>query len=227
MISFKLAIRELINDRRFSILFMLNLAIGLFGFISLDGFKRSFQTLLTERSKLMLSADLGLSVRRDFSDVELGKIRELSGEKAKIQESRLLYSMMSVSEGNASKLVEIKAIEASYPFYGYIDLKRQGRIDSKSVKADLFNNRSVWLAPELLQALGIKIGDTVRLGTLDFVVSDTVAEDTSMSWANTSFSPRVYISLKDLKASGLIQKGSTMWRRIYIKDASAARYRWA
>ena len=85
MISFKLAIRELINDRRFSILFMLNLAIGLFGFISLDGFKRSFQTLLTERSKLMLSADLGLSVRRDFSDVELGKIRELSGEKAKIQ----------------------------------------------------------------------------------------------------------------------------------------------
>ena len=57
----KLAFRELLNNRRFSLFFLFNLALGLAGFIALDSFKESLDNHLGQNSKAILGADIALT----------------------------------------------------------------------------------------------------------------------------------------------------------------------
>ena len=57
----KLALKELLNNRRFSIFFLFNLALGLAGFIALDSFKDSLDNHLGKNSQAILGADLALT----------------------------------------------------------------------------------------------------------------------------------------------------------------------
>ena len=58
---FRLAFKELLNHRRFSIFFILNLSLGLAGFIALDSFQVSLDRHLTRNSKSILGADISIS----------------------------------------------------------------------------------------------------------------------------------------------------------------------
>ncbi|MFW7379458.1 MAG: ABC transporter permease [Oligoflexus sp.] len=216
MTSFKLALRELKNHRRFSLLFIFNLAIGLFGFVSLDGFKRSFQSVLHERSRNMLTADLSVSARRPISEEERQIVRQVVGNEAKQQDVWVLFSMVSVPATQKSQLVELKAVEDTYPFYGSIQLKNQGPTTGSDRKAIIEQNR-VWLAPEIMIGLGVQVGDELKIGQTLFTIDDVIEDDTSMSWAGAAFAPRIYIGLDRLQDAGLVQEGSTIWRRIYYQ----------
>ena len=57
----KLALRELLNNRKFSLFFVFNLALGLVGFIALDSFKESLDDHLEQNSRAILGADIALS----------------------------------------------------------------------------------------------------------------------------------------------------------------------
>jgi putative ABC transport system permease protein len=214
--SLTLALRELRNNPRFALLFVLNLAVGLFGFVSLDGFKRSFQEVLYERSKAMLTADLSVSARRPISEAERQTIRQSLDMEVEQQDAMTLYSMALNPANEQSELVELKAIEDNYPFYGAITLRERGTITGKDPKP-LNDEPLVWLSPELLISLELKPGDTIKLGEIRFTVDDVIEDDTSMSWAGAAFAPRIYLSLNQLQKSGLVKPGSTIWRRIYFK----------
>jgi hypothetical protein len=62
-----LSLREIFNHRQFTILFSLNLSLGLSGFIALNSFRYSIEKSLSARSKIVLGADLGLSSRLPLS----------------------------------------------------------------------------------------------------------------------------------------------------------------
>ena len=53
----KLAFKELLNQRRFSIFFIVNLMLGLTGFLMLDSFKLSLHEYFAGRSKGILHGD--------------------------------------------------------------------------------------------------------------------------------------------------------------------------
>ena len=57
----KLALQELLNNQRFSLFFLFNLALGLAGFIALDSFKESLDVHLGKNSQAILGADLALT----------------------------------------------------------------------------------------------------------------------------------------------------------------------
>ena len=57
----KLALQELLNNRKFSLFFLFNLALGLAGFIALDSFKESLDVHLGKNSQAILGADIALS----------------------------------------------------------------------------------------------------------------------------------------------------------------------
>ena len=57
--------REIFNSRRFCLLFVLNLSLGLLGFIALDAFKVSLDQMLKANSKEFLSADISLATNHD------------------------------------------------------------------------------------------------------------------------------------------------------------------
>ncbi|MDX1778630.1 MAG: hypothetical protein R3339_07100, partial [Thermodesulfobacteriota bacterium] len=66
----KLALKELRNHRGFSLFFILNLTLGLVGFLILDSFRASLDHYFAGRSKAILTADIGIQSTRPFQDEE-------------------------------------------------------------------------------------------------------------------------------------------------------------
>ena len=70
----KLALTELLNNRRFSLFFLFNLALGLAGFIALDSFKESLEIHLGKNSQAILGADLALTSYVSIDDQTLDNL---------------------------------------------------------------------------------------------------------------------------------------------------------
>ena len=215
MILFKLVFKEFKNNPYFNLLFILNLSIGLAGFMALDIFKYSLDQSIKEKSKSILGADLSLSSRRALTEKERQIVFKEAG--GGVLETQVIETFsMAQSESHRSRLIHIKAVEKNFPFYGAVHLRNQGSI-SKTELSDLHEKKTVWVYPEILIQLQAKIGDSIFIGNKKFLITDAVEKDDSVSVsAGTGVAPRVYISLKNLKTAGLIQPGSLAWHtRLY------------
>jgi putative ABC transport system permease protein len=213
------ALRELKNQKRFVLLFLLNLSLGLTGFVSLDLFKNSVRNSLEQRSKTILGADFGVSSRKPIKESTRNLIENSKLKPAEETQMIELFSMVSRSSAGSEKakrtrLVQIKAIEKVYPFYGGLLLREQGQI-KQSQQGDLFQKENAWVYPEILTQLGLEVGDSLKIGQAEFTISDVVVED-SAAGINSSMAPRIYISLDQLDRTRLIQPGSLAWfSRLY------------
>lgn len=193
--------------------------MGLTGLVALDGFKTSIDKTIGSKSKLLLGADFGLSARRPLLENEIQAVLDsskISKIKTEVLETKMieLFSMVRSSTGK-SRLVQIRAIENSYPFYGEISVTSQEKKISKIL------GLNVWVHPEVIGQLSVSIGDTIRLGTADFKIQGVV-EDDSASGFSTSVAPRVYINLESLKKTELIQAGSVAWHSSLFKIPGAS-----
>ncbi len=198
-------LREIYQDRFFSFLFVLNLALGLTGFISLNIFKNSLESSINSQSKEILGADLGFSARRPITESELQIVEDLievNFKKTQLIES---YSMVANTKGN-SRLVEIRAIEKDFPFYGEIKLETKGIVDERTFN-NLNESPKVWISPELLIQLNLSLGDQLIIGESVFEVDDLVLNDIGIQ-LSTGVAPRIYVSVKQLKKTQLLKLGS-------------------
>lgn len=202
---------EIKNNWRFSILFVLNLALGLSGYVAIDGFQNSIDHTLEQKSKDVLGADLSISARRKITEVEKSLVQKINQAPVLSSEIVELYSMVSVpAQQTLSRLVEIKAIEANYPFYGKIS------VEPLSAAQDLNNHPVVWVYPEILKQFHLQLGDTLRLGQTDFKIISTVTND-SAAGISTSMAPRLYIGRQQLEATQLLQPGTIATQSVVFK----------
>src|SRR3546814_14616403 len=89
-------------------------------------------------------------------------------------------------------LVELKAVDATYPLYGAVALEPE-----QDLQAALALRDGRWGAaadPVLLQQLGLEIGDTIRVGDLDYAVRATVAREPDRVTSLFSFGPRLLVA---------------------------------
>lgn len=201
----RLAFRELKRGWRFGLFFIFNLSLGLTGFVSVESFKAALETVITANAKSILSADLAVAARRELTEEEQSKLRQVMAES---QESKTyeFFAMLSSSKG--SRLILVKAIDQNYPFYGALKLESGGEITQGSSKEILKANKA-WIYPELKAQLGLTVGDEIELGQLKLQVADIVAKDETQTFRAASIAPRVFINRELLPQSGLIQFGST------------------
>ena len=204
----KLIFKEIKSHPKFALLFILNTSLGLCGFMALNIFKNSMNQTLHQHSQAMLGADMILSARRPIKPEERQIVFQRAGSSIKESQITQTYSMVSNPKGR-SRLVQIKAIEENFPFYGSFDLVHQGK-HSVSANTDLHKENNIWVYPEILLQLDIQVGEFLLIGNQPFKVSDIVEQDPSSSFTS-NLAPRVYISQNHLKSTGLIQRGSLAW----------------
>jgi putative ABC transport system permease protein len=206
-----LSLRELFNHRQFTILFSLNLSLGLSGFIALNSFRYSIEKSLSTRSKIVLGADLGLSSRHPLSKdiLELAS-RSLPSDAAR-SDMIELYSMVASTAG-LSKLVQLRAIDPSFPFYGTI--KMSSTLASQETMPLVVDssptNSNAWVYPEVLAQLNLKVEDPLRIGDMVFRIAGVILDD-SAAGITTSMAPRVYIPLSQIPNTKLVTSESLAW----------------
>jgi putative ABC transport system permease protein len=222
VILLKYAIRELKNHWRFTLTFVLNLSIGLIGYLALTGFQDSLSNFLSERSLTLLGADISASARRPFSDEEVLKMQNVLGSENQTSKGLSLYTM---AKGPArSRLISLKVFDEKFPFYGEIKLE-DGKVytsqDSKIFHGEdpktNGGRRKVWIFPELQAQLGIKVGQSLKIGEAEFEVSGVVISDSTEVSSAASLAPKVYMSLFDIEKTGLLGFGSSASHLLFFK----------
>ena len=210
----KLAFRELLNNRRFSLFFLFNLALGLAGFIALDSFKESLDNHLGQNSKAILGADIALTSYLPFEEKTLDALEAKFPQNTLSTRKTSLFTMVATED--QTRLVQITGIEKEYPFYGKMVLKNNGVVESKNVEQSLALSGEAWVYPELLFMLGLKLGGSLKIGEKKFRIADTVLDDPSSSFSSFGLAPRVYLAYSQMQETALLSKKSRIsYQRLY------------
>ncbi|MBX3016810.1 MAG: hypothetical protein KF767_02885 [Bdellovibrionaceae bacterium] len=215
----RLAWTEFRAMRALVFLLIMNLALGLSGYLILSTFQDALKDSLRANAKANLSGDVAISVRRQLTAKELEILGRHVPEGA--TSSRLYEFFSMVAAGPDSRLVQIKAIDESYPPYGEIRLKDGGVITGASAKT-IVNEPKIWVYPELLLQLNLKVGDKLELGGTSFEIADVVEEDSSQTFRLASLAPKVYAGRSQIEKTTLIQFGTTMTDAVLIKYPESA-----
>lgn len=214
----RLCCKELIGNLSFSLFFIFNLALGLVGFGLLDSFRISFQNQIDSQNREIMGADFRIKANRPLPP----KIHEIVVTQfGKIARSEKVQFFSMVQADNVSRLVNIHAIDKAFPLVGKFGLEDPNISYDSSIGELLSQSPTCYLYPELAELLGVGIGDSIKLGHAEFKVAGWVKQDPSALFSNLGLAPRLFISLDQVKNTGLIQLGSRVQYTSYYASDDA------
>jgi putative ABC transport system permease protein len=213
MFWIRTAFKELITHKGFSLFFILNLALGLAGFIAIQSFRESLDRHMDDNLKEILTADLVLSSYNSLTQQEMQQAdRILAGYRDKAR----LVTFFSMARGHdRSRLVRVMAMDGAYPLYGGFTFEEE--TDSK----DIQGNPGLFMTRDTARALGIKTdslrGKPVKLGEKEFLIQDFFKDDPDKTVTGLELAPKVYMGLDQLAGTGLIRFGSRVRYLYYYR----------
>ncbi|MEO7062429.1 MAG: FtsX-like permease family protein [Dokdonella sp.] len=131
-----------------------------------------------------------------------------------------------VFAGDASKLCDVRASDATFPLRGTLSVRDQNGVERT---AHAPTAGMIYVDPAVLTALGVQVGAQVQLGSLDLAIGGQI-ESAPDSGNLFRLAPRVLMNLADAQASGLLDAGSRVRRRLLVagdERAVAAFAAWA
>ena len=158
----------------------------------------------------------------------IAKAREL-GLKSAASVSFPTMARATDADGGASKLAAFKAVPAGYPLRGNLQVSSAEGGKGENTR-DIPVPGTAWVDPSLLDALGLKIGQTMLMGDASFKVTRIITQEPDRGAGFISFSPRAMINTADVAATNLIQPASRTNYRFAVAgdDKAVAEFvKWA
>ncbi|WP_347322656.1 ABC transporter permease, partial [Ralstonia pseudosolanacearum] len=129
----------------------------------------------------------------------------------------------------ASQLAAVKAVDAGYPLRGTVKVSTAREAAGAPVHT-IPEAGTVWVDPPLLEALGVRVGEAIRLGTRTFRITRVITQELDRGAGFMNFAPRVMLPMADLPSTGLVTFGSRVTYRLLVAGpdaATAAFHAWA
>ncbi|MCX7033718.1 MAG: FtsX-like permease family protein [Arenimonas sp.] len=149
-----------------------------------------------------------------------GLLREAASAPGLKQTETLNFPSM-IRAGEALRLGELKALGEGFPLRGSFRLLDPAT-GLESTADGVPRPGTLWLSRAGADALGAKVGDRIGVGTSELRLAALVVQepDAALDYFNTS--PRVFLNLSDVAATGLVQEGSRITYRLVVAgDATA------
>ena len=132
-------------------------------------------------------------------------------------------------DGGASKLVAFKSVPEGYPLRGNLKVADSTE-DAGQATRDIPAPGTAWADASLLDALDLKLGQTLLMGDASFKLTRIIVQEPDRGAGFINFSPRVMINQADVAATGLIQPASRINYRFAVAgddQAVKAYVKWA
>ncbi|VTU20748.1 FtsX-like permease family protein [Variovorax sp. PBL-H6] len=127
----------------------------------------------------------------------------------------------SDEQGGAAKLVALKAVEAGYPLRGSLQVSTAPGAPGQPTR-EVPASGQVWVDASLLEALGLKMGDTLLLGDAGLRIARVITLEPDRGAGFMSFAPRVMLNQADVPRTGLVQPASRVSYRFAVAGDTAA-----
>ena len=203
-----MAWRDSRSSRRKLLFFSCSIVLGIAALTAVGSLGSNLERAIEEQAKSLLGADLVIASRQPFSAEEDALFREIGGEQSR---ETSFSSMIFFTSGRGTRLVQVRALEGGFPFYGQLETEPAGA-------AEEFRRGGGALVEEsLLTQFDAKIGDEIRLGTLKTRIAGRLKKVPGETVAFATIAPRVYVAMSDVPRSGLLREGSLARYRTSFK----------
>ncbi|WP_205945659.1 ABC transporter permease [Pedobacter frigiditerrae] len=205
---FKMAWRDSRKNRSRLFLFISSIVLGIAALVAVYSFKDNLQRDIDSQAKELAGADLIVESRRPLEKARQKMLAQLGDDRA---EERIFASMLYFIKGEGSRLVQIKALQGKYPFYGKIET-------SPAAAATQFQSgRNALVDQTLMLQFNAKVGDSVKVGALNFKIAGILNKAPGQTGIQATIAPTVFIPLIYLEKTGLTQIGSRITYRFYYQ----------
>ena len=212
MTALRIAWRELRAARSRFLFVILSVAVGVGSLTGVRGFSRAFRTMLLREARTLMAGDMTVrvfSLPNDNQQQALARLNRHGVRHTWITETVTMASSPATPD---PVLIAVKAVDPdAYPYYGAVKLD-----PARSLRQAL-DASSVAVSEDLLLRLGVRTGDSIRIGGKDFRIAGVVESEPDRMTGSLNVGPRVMVTRAGLDRTGLITLGSRAAERYLFK----------
>lgn len=213
----RMAVRELRSGLSGFYVFIACVALGVMVITAVGALSDALRAGFEKQGEAILGGDVTFARMHTRAE---GKERAWLDSQGRVSETATMRTMGRRLDGEDQSLIELKAVDAAYPLAGKVSLA--DGVDFASAIAGVPNAAAV--DPALLERLGLKVGDKMRVGEAEVDVRAAVSQEPDGLIDRLTYGPRVLVSTETLMKTGLVQPGALVRWRYALKlpgDAGA------
>ncbi|MEP5758356.1 MAG: FtsX-like permease family protein [Litoreibacter sp.] len=183
--------------------FLSCLALGVAAIAAINTVRVGIESGLEREGAALLGGDASIALTYRFANQD----ERAWMEKTALEVSEIAdFRSMLVTKTEERALTQVKAVDDLYPLYGRILLDPQIPLDTALNQQNGYPGAVV--DGILVDRLGLQLGDIVRLGTNDFILTARLDHAPDEVGGGFSRGPRTIVRMGDLTGSGLLSAGS-------------------
>ena len=202
-LAWRLARREIRGSvARFRV-FLGALMLGVAAIGTVGSVAEAMRDGIASNARLLIGGDIEM---RSLYMVPPEEIATLAGGYGSLSRTQNMRAMLQ--HDDTRKLVALKAVDAAWPLIGKPEIEGGGTLP--------LAEDTILIDPALTRAMGLAVGDRVRIGTHEVTVAGILAYEPDRSVSFITFGPRVLMSMETLAATGLDQPGAMITHRLRV-----------
>jgi putative ABC transport system permease protein len=225
-VVFKMAWRETRAAWRHFFYFLTCIAIGVGALVGVSLFGTNLERAVKKEARGLLGGDIEVRLSRPITLQGHAVLDSLAARGIAVTHVSELVAMTaranpSPAEGQVTQIIELKAVEPEYPFYGRLRLEPNRNL-SELLGAEAPGCAGhpcfgVVVQESLLIRMRVAVGDRLKIGQGLFVITGVVRTEPDRMANAFSLGPRVLMSQEGLRAADLVKSGSRIRERYLLK----------
>ncbi|WP_420385040.1 ABC transporter permease [Roseivirga sp.] len=203
----RMAWRDSRRSKSRLLLFISSIIIGIAALVAINSFSDNLKDDINAQAMELLGADLELG--SNDSTFHYGLVDTLEHD---VSFENSFASMAFFPKSQGSRLVDVRALEGRFPYYGKIETEPA---EAESTFRD--GDRKALVDQSVMIQYDVQVGDSIRIGLVTFKVEGALISSPSQTLGATLVAPAVYIPMKYLDDTELIQRGSRVYYRRFYK----------
>jgi len=204
----RMAWRETRKTRRRLLFFSTSIVFGIAALVGIGSLGSSLERAVDEQARTMVGADLVLSSRRPLTPGVETIAAQIKGDQAR---EVAFSSMLFIPRSDQARLVQVRGIEGPFPFYGELETEPRGAARA------YYEGKGALLEETLVNQFNVQVGDEIKLGELRLPVLGILRRVPGENMLFGALAPRVYLSMEQVRKTGLLRDESLARHRIYFK----------
>ncbi len=211
-----MAWRDSRSQRKRLLLFALSIVAGIAALVAIHALRASVEAGVDAQAKSLLGSDLHIASRRPL-DPDL--VSQITARATRSAREISFATMLTFPAKGASRLVSLRGIQPDFPFYGKVETS------PPDAWARLQSESGIFLEPALLDQFGAKVGDRVKVGSLELPIFGTLLKPPPRSSRFGGFAPEACVRFDDLARTGLLGTRSLASYDLHLEMPNAAKVR--
>jgi putative ABC transport system permease protein len=196
-----MAQRDTRRERKRLAVFAGSIVIGVGALVTIHALRASLETGVALQARELLGSDLQIGAREPLDREALAAVW---GEAViEVAYETSFSSMLRFPESDGARLVQVRASNGVYPFYGDVQVEPAEAWAAMQGEAPV-----ILLESALLEQYGVEVGDVVRLGQAELRITGRIIKPAPRIGRFAGFAPGAYINGATLEASELLARTS-------------------